>query len=66
MKIFIKTIFAVLIICFNVSYSQQGIIKGKVNDFKSQLPIEADIKLFAQNDSVLIKGTKCDTNGFYS
>ena len=65
MKNCFKTIFALLIICFNLTYSQQGIIKGKVNDSKTQFPLEADIKLFAQNDSVLIKGTKCDTNGIF-
>lgn len=65
MKFRLTTIFALLITCFSFTYSQQGIIKGKVSDPKNQLPIEADVKLFAQNDSTLIKGLKCDTNGIF-
>src|SRR5690349_16300157 len=66
MKLKLTTFFALLIFCFNSIYAQQGTVKGKVSDFKSSVPLEADVKLFSQNDSIMVKGTKCDSLGYFT
>ncbi|MEO8512267.1 MAG: TonB-dependent receptor [Ignavibacteria bacterium] len=63
MKLRFTTFFALVILCFTTVYSQQGTIRGKVSDLKSLAALDADVKLFSQNDSILVKGTKCDTSG---
>lgn len=44
----------------------QGTIKGKVTEFNTGAPLEADIKLFSQGDSSLVKGAKCQPSGEFT
>ncbi|MBN8583473.1 MAG: TonB-dependent receptor [Ignavibacteria bacterium] len=65
MTILFKFCLAFLIVGFTAIYAQ-GTIKGKVSDLSSSLPVDADVKLFKQGDSALVKGTKCNASGEFS
>lgn len=65
MTILFKFCLAFLIIGFTAIYAQ-GTIKGKVSDLSSSLPVDADVKLFKQGDSALVKGAKCNASGEFT
>lgn len=58
----------ILIIGLNNSiYSQNARkISGKVSDSKDNYPIEAEVKLFPDNDTTILSQTRCDTTGIFS
>lgn len=60
-----KFCLAFLIVGFTAVYAQ-GTIKGKVSDLSSSLPVDADVKLFKQGDSALVKGAKCNASGEFT
>ena len=65
MTILLKFCLAFLIVGLTAVYAQ-GTIKGKVSDLSSSLPVDADVKLFKQGDSALVKGVKCNASGEFS
>ena len=66
MNFYLRIILSSLIICVYSSFGQDlGKISGKVTDNNSQ-PLEADVKLLNQTDSLFVSGAKCDANGIFS
>ena len=49
---------------YTLNAQENGRISGIVKDFEKGTPVEADIKLFT-NDTVFVKGTKCDSTGSF-
>jgi outer membrane receptor protein involved in Fe transport len=49
---------------YTLNAQESGKISGTIKDFEKGTPIEADVKLFT-NDSVFVKGTKCDSLGSF-
>lgn len=67
MKFLFLLVCSSLLIGFTGLYAQNtGKITGRVSDYKTGNPVEADVKLFLSADSSLISGVKCDASGNFA